>query len=1243
MIYLFNRDKVAVKAIDYDDFNTLLQTEVVNGMIDLTSEIRLMKVLKGDRKPTNVKKLFDDIEFIGHFDYKEDFQMYRLIKPSVSNSTLGFYSVHIFHDEGQAKAVIHDRRWRDSQAHVVLRDAYAYIGWELTDFDSSKVLHHNAFRQTPAQVRAEVVDAYGVEIEPYLEFDGKRITRKCFRVKNKIGEETHDRFDYGSDLLDITHEEDRGDIYTAVIPRGNGEEGIANSKIEIDTIAWSKANGNPVDKPLGQNWLEVPEATQQYGYVENGAVSPRTIVMDFETDDVPELAQLAWEWINENAVPKSLMETVVHTVGRNYGLGDSIGIVYKDAGIVKKARVQKAERNLKRQILTKFQIGDYDYFIKNTVTRQYRQKLNQVEQSTNKSVEVLNDRFNTKYNEAVQRIDNSANAVKDYAEAQIIAKEQEYKENWDIRDKELNDSIEKLAGGSLDGIQTNVTELYTDMLKKLEQADLQPLESRLEASEKGIDAVFNRLEMDERETINLVYESDTRQYSNYNGFTSTETARYHLDNIESGEYFLSFDREVIQGSVEQVGTEVRIPGNYVNTEYVAGDFKRVVVRTTLNSGTREIGLRPRVYNTDAYELNQHIYSNIMLEKVAEGQTESSPYELHISEQDNDDVITRLQSQLTYNSEKLDSTFTKVTDAEKEIGTLKQTASGLETTFLNYKSDMDGEISTVKQTATNLRQEFVSMSGTVEGLESWRSEKGAVYDAAADGFRFKVWQSDIVQSKISGTNLIRNTQVLPENLSSIGTWGPANAPTINTVNGREFYRITSYDSSRSYGAIFSKGDGKYFEIVQGQDYTLSFLGYSYASQWFSYVYILLDDGTNFMIRDPKRTTVYDSVIGNLERLEFTFTAPQTASKAHVLIGTIPIEGFNSHWMRFRELKLEGGSISSTYTPSPKDSLKQTDFIVKAGSFLLGNREVGGDVFASGIVGDASGLKLLGDNIDVHGNLNVKGDVEAWSLNAVTADIGRVFADTVQAGFIKGKHVEFDSAFIKDFVGKNAFIDNAQIKAANIRDLTANSIRGGILQDTGDNFNWNLNTGRFAIKKSTLVYEEPGNAMVHGVHTQAAGIHFNRTSSGLPVVVMGTSPNVGTYANPRIDSNHVTFSGIRVFSNINEIDMTANNFRFRSEAGSGSRYDRGLYLQTYDVNASTDVVLEPFSNRSDVYKHYLGRSSNPFEGLYVSNIWGSQVRNSGSGVAFYSKNGKYGISVSDGGVFAVKDGKFTTILI
>lgn len=1335
MIYLFNRDKVAVKAIDYDDFNTLLQTEVVNGMIDLTSEIRLMKVLKGDRKPTNIKKLFDDIEFIGHFDYKKDFQMYRLIKPSVDNSTLGFYSVHIFHDEGQAKAVIHDRRWRDSQAHTVLRDTYAYIGWELTDYDSTKVLHHNAFRQTPAQVRAEVIEKYGVEIEPYLEFDGKRITRKCFRMKKKIGQETHDRFDYGSDLLDITREEDKGDIYTAVIPRGNGEESIANSKIEIDTIAWSKANGDPVDKPLGQNWLEVPTATQQYGYVEDGAVSPRTIVMDFETDDVPELAQLAWEWINENCVPKSLMETVVHTVGRNYGLGDSIGIVYKEADIIKKARIQKAERNLKRPILTKFQIGDYDYFIKNTVKRQYRRKLNQVEQSTNKSVEVLNDRFNNKYDDAVKRIDDSANAVKDYADAQIIAKEQEYKENWDIRDKELNDSIEKLAGGSLDGIQTNVTELYTDMLKKLEQADLQPLESRLEASEKGIEGAFTNLGQLSG-ARNMIEKKNIFEYGGYTYISvlDIKAGRYILSVQDpnykglftlAGEYVIdkkvisipsqAFDEPIIfnfdidipnltlylnssladfekakiqlergtemtewspaladVGNVAELSSRLTFNEERLHTAFtkIEGiNVKENLATNTIgrhfynkNMTTYELQLKetlnkafmisfdlelesyvegmtdfvPRFEFEDGSSKNEfipiaqtsekqkvvHVYSggaikniklgtynanhhssgyisNVMVEYLDDDQTEPSPYSVSPIEMPNS--ISQLRSEFDLTAEKLETAFVKV-------------------------NENAGEISNVRQTASNISQSVNSMSNKVDSLEGWRADKGALFDMTADKVQQSVWKQDIDAIEMGVENLIPNSDfanwtssIVPDDWRT--KWG-AGEVFGGRQNSKHLLVRANYESvstSLTYGVqspILTR------PVIAGEEYTLVFNNFDYGDFPYDYMYLMNIDGSEG--NQSLDTPVHDGFVykwtdantsKNVERLVLK-VVPWFSGRARIMFAKRIESGQKTSFYINEPMFVKGNTAPKSYSPSPADSLKQTDFILQAEGFFLGGKYVGGSHYSTAIVGDKGGLKLLGDNIDVHGNLNVKGDVDAWSVSAVTANLGRVFANTGEFGFIKGKHVEFDSAFIKEFVGKSAFIDNAQIKAANIRDLNTISLTSEQVKVGFNKIGNNVqitNSGLDTLSNGRLTSRM--NATGHhfykdGIYGGFIGVIPRTTQPNKLGLSFNMTDKTDYMAWTHDDDGDGTYTTKMVWAKDNTIDFTAKGFNFTDPVRMTEKLSVESSIEaTSTIQAGSRAKLESSANGARLYA-----SNNIW--LYVNNNGQVGVSINGTAYAIYN---------------------------
>ncbi|UTH10772.1 phage tail protein [Macrococcoides canis] len=129
----------------------------------------------------------------------------------------------------------------------------------------------------------------------------------------------------------------------------------------------------------------------------------------------------------------------------------------------------------------------------------------------------------------------------------------------------------------------------------------------------------------------------------------------------------------------------------------------------------------------------------------------------------------------------------------------------------------------------------------------------------------------------------------------------------------------------------------------------------------------------------------------------------------------------------------------------------------------------------------------------------------------------------------------------------------INAATIRTGTmmADRIMGGILRDFYGNFEWNLNTGKFYIGNSTLVYRNAGNASVYGNAGYVSGTLFT-TQEGTPYpsIVLGTSENVGTTADPRIDPNSLKFSGIRATSTPtggNTTELIGDNILFRHISG------------------------------------------------------------------------------------------------
>ncbi|MFK5242948.1 phage tail spike protein, partial [Lactococcus lactis] len=67
-------------------------------------------------------------------------------------------------------------------------------------------------------------------------------------------------------------------------------------RIEFSDVEWRKSNGKPLDKPKGQNWIEYPEMTEEYGIPSNGKMLPRkTVVVFDDVEDASELLQKTYE------------------------------------------------------------------------------------------------------------------------------------------------------------------------------------------------------------------------------------------------------------------------------------------------------------------------------------------------------------------------------------------------------------------------------------------------------------------------------------------------------------------------------------------------------------------------------------------------------------------------------------------------------------------------------------------------------------------------------------------------------------------------------------------------------------------------------------------------------------------------------------------------------------------------------------------------------------------------------------
>src|SRR5699024_1189534 len=122
----------------------------------------------------------------------------------------------------------------------------------------------------------------------------------------------------------------------------------------------------------------------------------------------------------------------------------------------------------------------------------------------------------------------------------------------------------------------------------------------------------------------------------------------------------------------------------------------------------------------------------------------------------------------------------------------------------------------------------------------------------------------------------------------------------------------------------------------------------------------------------------------------------------------------------------------------DVLTQSDLTITPDYWQLGSKRVDGDTVASVLRGTPGSIDAIVDEMNLTGNLNVKGQIESISMSAVEAEFASLFAAQVRAGtidvdYINGLTAEFQrmytlNANIERLVSQNVFTNN--VKALSI---------------------------------------------------------------------------------------------------------------------------------------------------------------------------------------------------------------------
>ena len=334
-ILFLDKMQQVIKSYDSNEFIECVQTKEIT-----TNASELMNDTLSASLPFD--ETIKDASYIAVNDTKEqEFSLYRILTAKDEDNLLSSEAINFAVDELD-NFIIKDIRPKNRSFSYVINQLLSDSGcdWVLGVCEPIKTVS-STFYYTSMREALKALQELGAEFTFSIEITGNKITKKIINCYNQIGKITNKRFEYGEEVLKIVHQQDRTNIVTALIGRGKGEEvgdGYGR-RIEFSDVEWKKSNGKPLDKPKGQNWIEYPEMTKEYGIPSNGKMLPRKMVVTFDdVEDTSELLQKTYDQLAYYCRP--LVQFSTEILGSD-SIGNTVSIHRGDRNYHYQTRVFK--------------------------------------------------------------------------------------------------------------------------------------------------------------------------------------------------------------------------------------------------------------------------------------------------------------------------------------------------------------------------------------------------------------------------------------------------------------------------------------------------------------------------------------------------------------------------------------------------------------------------------------------------------------------------------------------------------------------------------------------------------------------------------------------------------------------------------------------------------------------------------------------------------------------------------------
>ena len=339
-------------------------TEEINGEHTLTFEIL------GDNEGAEYIEKGARVVFKDEYDYWQEFIVKKIEDKHGAN---GLYKT-VFCESSFYEALgdyIEDSRVQGGTARIALEKALLNTRWAagiVDDLGTNSITFYHIDCKTAVH---KVAEKWKGELRTRVIVSGSRITHRYVDLLARRGADTGKRFTYRKDLEEVERIVHNEDVITALYGYGKGEE-IGDGygrRLTFEGVEWSKAAGDPADKPAGQRYIGDEEAREAWGRMsDTGRVHIFDKVEFDDVEDPEELLQLTYEKLQEVNRPMVSYSAKVVDLRAAEGyehegveLGDTVAVIDREfkPELRLKARVIRLKRDLLNSEKTEVVLGNF--------------------------------------------------------------------------------------------------------------------------------------------------------------------------------------------------------------------------------------------------------------------------------------------------------------------------------------------------------------------------------------------------------------------------------------------------------------------------------------------------------------------------------------------------------------------------------------------------------------------------------------------------------------------------------------------------------------------------------------------------------------------------------------------------------------------------------------------------------------------------------------------------------------------